>query len=155
MSDPPCWLLSKRLRDLAREVAAAPDPASAEAVWRQMDLAIAEAGAEDDEDLVLPVLVRSLPDLEARFAAWDRGDAPLPAPDKALLKRAMNAFRRRLKLTRLDDEVTASRNPLSRGGTSSICGVRPPEQYPPEVWEILVRQGRLRDGGHGLLEPAE
>ena len=37
---------------------------------------------------------------------------------------------------------------------SSITGVRPPDGYGADVWELLVAQGRLRDGGHGLLEPA-
>jgi hypothetical protein len=69
-----------------------------------------------------------------------------------VLKRAMKAFRRRLKLTRTEDESSASRNPLSRGETSGVTGVRPPERYPAEVWELLVALGRLRDAGHGLLE---
>jgi hypothetical protein len=32
--------------------------------------------------------------------------------------------------------------------------VRPPEQFTKDVWDLLVAQGRLRDGGQGLLEPA-
>ena len=66
----------------------------------------------------------------------------------------MKAYRKRLKLVRLDDESSGSRNPLSKGEASGILGVKPPEQYAPEIWAALVRQGRLKDGGHGLLELA-
>jgi hypothetical protein len=146
------WLLSERLRRWAGE-AAEEEGAAAEAVWRRMERAAEEAGAGEDEDLMLALLERSLPDLEAVFAAWAARTRALPEWDKAVLKRAMNAYRKRLKLTRLADESTGSRDPLSRGGSSSIIGVRPPEQYPTEVWDLLVRLGRLRDAGHGLLEP--
>jgi hypothetical protein len=66
----------------------------------------------------------------------------------------MNAYKKRLRLFRTDDEASSSRNPLSRGARSSIAGVRPPEAYGEDVWALLVAHGRLRDGGHGLLEPA-
>ena len=71
-----------------------------------------------------------------------------------MLKRALKAYRKRLKLMRLDDESSGSRNPLSKGESSAILGVRPPEQYPQEIWDFLVQQGKLRDAGGGLLELA-
>ena len=63
---------------------------------------------------------------------------------KETVKRAMKAFRRRLKLTRLDDESRLGRDPLSKGEGSTITGINPPEQYPAEVWDELVERGRLR-----------
>ena len=96
----------------------------------------------------------SLPDLQALIAAWDAGTGHLPEWDRAVLKRALKAYRKRLKLMRLDDESSASRNPLSKGESSDLCGIKPPEQYPQEVWDMLVAQGKLRDAGHGLLELA-
>ena len=86
--------------------------------------------------------------------AWDAGHAPLPEWDKAVLKRAFKAYKKRLKLMRLDDESTSGANPLSAGRESSILGIKPPEQYPAEVWATLVAQGKLRDAGSGLLELA-
>ncbi len=62
---------------------------------------------------------------------------------KETMKRAMKAFRKRLKLARLDDESRLGRNPMTTGGKSAICAVRPPEQYPPEVWKELAARGRL------------
>ena len=146
------WLLGTRLRALAAGLAAASDPAESARLWREAQEAVAAAGADQDADVALPILERSLPDLQALFAAWDAGRAGLPAWDLAVLKRAMKAFRRRIDLARADEESSTSRNPLSRGESSGITGVRPPEQYPPDVWALLIRQGRLRDGGDGVLE---
>jgi len=71
---------------------------------------------------------------------------------KETLKRAMKAFRKRLKLARLDDESRLGHNAMTKGERSTISGVHPPEQYPQEVWDYLVEIGRLRPVGHGLYE---
>jgi hypothetical protein len=148
------WLLSTRLRGIRARVAAASDGAAAAAAWSEADRDVAAAGASEDAAVALPVLERSLPDLDALIASWDARRTPLPAWDQAVLKRAMNAYKKRLKLTRADDEISSSRNPLTRGASSGILGVRPPEQFTRDVWDLLVAHGRLRDGGQGLLEPA-
>lgn len=60
-------------------------------------------------------------------------------------KRAYKAFKKRLKLARLDDE-----SGLSPGSKKSgIAGITPPTGHPPEVWEELVSQGKLRREGSG------
>jgi hypothetical protein len=74
---------------------------------------------------------------------------------KETLQRAMKAFKKRLKLTRLDDESRLGHDAMSKGGRSGITGVRPPEQYPPEVWRALVEKGRLRSAGQGVYEIIE
>lgn len=71
------------------------------------------------------------------------------------LKKAYQAFKKRLKLARLDDESRLGRGALSGGGKSSIEAIQPPGQYPKAVWDELVRQGKLRYVGHGLYERAE
>ncbi len=70
------------------------------------------------------------------------------------LKMAMKAFRKRLKLARLDDESGLSKRALSGGNKSGIVAVMPPVQFPQVVWEELVKQGKLRNSGHGLYELA-
>ena len=70
------------------------------------------------------------------------------------LKRAYRAFKKRLKLTRLDDESRLGRGAMTSGGKSGIQAIQPPAQYPKAVWDELVRQGKLRYVGHGLYEPA-
>ncbi len=71
-----------------------------------------------------------------------------------VLKAAMKAFKRRLKLTQLDDSSRIGRNPMSSGQGSSIAGITAPNQYPRAVWEELVKQGKLKDAGHGTYSIA-
>ena len=67
------------------------------------------------------------------------------------LKRALKAFKKRLKLTALDEDSRLGRGAFS-GGAKGVCAVQPPNQYPPAVWAELCRQGKLRNSGHGLYE---
>lgn len=82
---------------------------------------------------------------------------PAPSPGGSALppeqlKKAYQAFKKRLKLARLDDESRLGHRAMSTGGKSSIQAIQPPMQYPKAVWEELVRQGKLRSAGHGLYE---
>jgi hypothetical protein len=66
----------------------------------------------------------------------------------------LKAFKKRLKLTRLDDE-----SGLSRGGgkQSGITGITPPSGHPPGIWEELVTLGKLRrdmSNTYSLIEGA-
>ena len=70
----------------------------------------------------------------------------------AQLKNALKAFKKRLKLTRLDDESRLGHGAMSSGGRSGIVAIPPPTRYPQAVWDELVRQGKLRRAGHGLYE---
>jgi hypothetical protein len=74
--------------------------------------------------------------------------------DSEELRKAMKAFKKRLKLARLEDESRLGHGPMSKGGKSEIMAVMPPNQYPRAVWEELERQGKLRGAGHGLYELA-
>jgi hypothetical protein len=71
------------------------------------------------------------------------------------LKKALKAFKKRLKLTRLDDESRVGHGPMSSGGKSGVVGITPPNQYPREVWHELARQGKLRPLRDGLYELIE
>ena len=71
------------------------------------------------------------------------------------LKSAMKAFRKRLKLTRLDDESRLGHGPMSSGGRSGIVAIVPPNQFPQAVWDELFRLGKIRRAGGGLYELAD
>ncbi len=71
------------------------------------------------------------------------------------LKKALKAFKKRLKLTRLDEESSLGGGPFSKGGNSGIIAIQPPREYPHAVWEKLVEQGRLRSAGSGMYELTE
>ena len=62
----------------------------------------------------------------------------------------MKAFRKRLKLTRLDDESRLGHGPMSSGQHSGIAAITPPDQFPKAVWQELARQGKLRRDSDGL-----
>jgi hypothetical protein len=97
---------------------------------------------------------------QSHLMDWERtmssAEQPAPGtPSKEQLKAAFKAFKRRLKLTRLDEESSIAGGPLSGGRGSAIVAITPPNEYPQAVWDELVRQGRLRNAGHGTYELAE
>ncbi len=73
-----------------------------------------------------------------------------PPHTKEELKYAFKAFKKRLKLTQLDDESRLGHGPMSSGGPSGIVGVHPPDQFPKSIWDELVKQGKLEYMGRGL-----
>jgi hypothetical protein len=74
------------------------------------------------------------------------------APTPEQLKRALQAFKKRLKLTRLDAESGLGGGAMSGGKTSGIMSITPPSQYPKTIWDELVKLGKLNYSGHGLYE---
>lgn len=79
------------------------------------------------------------------------GGSP-PAFTTDQLRAAMKAFKKRLKLARLDAESSLGHGPTSSGARSGIVAIVPPNQYPQALWDELARQGRLRRAGGGLYE---
>jgi hypothetical protein len=77
------------------------------------------------------------------------------APTPENLKAAFKAFKKRLKLTRLDDESRLGGRYTSGGRDSSIVAITPPSEFPQPVWDELVKQGKLRYMGHGTYQVAE
>ena len=75
-----------------------------------------------------------------------------PTPDE--LRKALKAFKKRLKLARLDDESSLGHGPMSSGRSSGIVAVIAPNQYPKAVWDKLVEQGRLQYAGQGMYQLA-
>jgi hypothetical protein len=73
-------------------------------------------------------------------------------PSKEKLKAAFKAFKKRLKLTRLEEESKLTRRPTTSGQPSAIVAIVPPVEFPAAVWEELVKQGKLKKAGHGTLE---
>ena len=74
----------------------------------------------------------------------------MPVPEEEL-KRALKAFRKRMKVTMLDDESRLGRSPLS-GSNSKIVSIQPPSGFTREVWEELADKGHLKRDGIGFYE---
>jgi len=150
MVDPRCDLLSRNLTGIVArlQAGAAPDQA-----WAAAAKALTAAQEEDDVELYVAIEDRDLETLRTIVQEWQAGKRKLPKHDRNVLKRALKAFRKRLKLVRLDSESSVGHGPMSSGRASSIVGVLPPDQYPQEVWDTLVREKRLvaaRDGTYEL-----
>jgi hypothetical protein len=80
-------------------------------------------------------------------------DSPQPSAfSPQELKTALKAFKKRLKLTQLDDQSRIGVGPMSSGRASGIVAISPPDQYPQEIWEELARQGKIRRVGNGQYE---
>jgi hypothetical protein len=77
---------------------------------------------------------------------------PADQPTKEQIKGAFKAFKKRLKLTRLDAESAFTRSPLSTERGRGIVAIEPPGEFPQAVWDELVRQGKLKKAGRGMYE---
>lgn len=85
--------------------------------------------------------------------ATTESPAVTPAePTTEQLKMAMKAFRKRLKLTKLDAESRVGRSPLSGGAKSGIVAIEGPRDFPLAVWEALANEGKLKRSGRGFYE---
>ena len=82
-------------------------------------------------------------------------DSAAGAPTPEQLKAAFKAFKKRLKLTRLDEDSKIAGGPLSKGKGAEIVAISPPNQFPQPVWDELVKQGKLKYVGDGLYEIIE
>ena len=141
MFDPANHLLVTLLRSLA-------DGSSSD--WSSARAAL-DVAEEAQGDLLAHVEARDAAGLAALIAAWESGATLRTVHDRGVLKRALKAFRKRLKLVRLDEESRIG-GAFSKGERSGIVSIEPPDSYPPDVWAELVRDGRLLDAGHRMLE---
>ncbi|MDZ4773700.1 MAG: hypothetical protein SGI72_11270 [Planctomycetota bacterium] len=148
MFDSQMALLSKFLTQCLLD--AERDPTSAEP-WAKARQAIGQAVAKEP-DVVAAIETKDAPALRAIILQWESGKRLLPEQDRETLKRAIKAFRKSMKVTRLDAESSINANAMTSGRASSIVGIVPPPRYPREVWDELVRQGRLRGGRQGIYE---
>jgi len=148
MFDPQMQLLSTVLAKIVAELAS---NATDENAWTHARHALESTRAQEPE-LARTIDARDHAGLRAMVEQWDSGKALLPKQDREVLSRAMKAFRKSLKVTRLDAESSIGGGPMSSGRHSGILGMRPPDRYPREVWDELARQGRLVSVGHGIFE---
>jgi hypothetical protein len=68
------------------------------------------------------------------------------------LKKALKAFKKRLKLTQLDDESRIGHGPMSGGGQEKVTAIQAPAGFGREIWEELVEKGFLKRDGIGFYQ---
>jgi hypothetical protein len=71
------------------------------------------------------------------------------------LRKALKAFKKRLKLTRLDSDSKIGHGPLSGTGKTEIVAIQPPVGFGREIWEELADKGFLRRDTAGFYELVE
>jgi hypothetical protein len=145
--DPEKELMTTVFADALRELEANPgDPSP----WTRIDEAFGDARASEP-DAAAAIDARDAAALAQLLEEWRSGKRLSPERDRLVLKRALKAFRKSLKVTRLDDESKIGGNPMTTGKSSGVVGIVPPARYPRAVWDELVRQKRLF-GERGVYE---
>lgn len=71
------------------------------------------------------------------------------------LKSALKAFRKRLKIMRLDDESRLGVGPVKSGASAKIVSIQPPSGFGREIWEELADLGFLKRDTSGFYELVE
>lgn len=67
------------------------------------------------------------------------------------LRKALKAFKKRMKLTQLDDDSKLGHSPLT-GHHSKVTSIQPPIGFGREIWEELADKGYLKRDGSGFYE---
>ncbi len=147
-------LVSSALEAALRTLAT--DPTS-DAAWAAAKAALVhhEVAATADPELSGVLERRDAAALAEIAAQWTSGKRVMLEHDREVLKRAMKAYRKSLKVTLLDAESSVGGGPMSSGRRSTIRGIVPPNRYPRDVWDVLVRQKRLSTMGRGIYELGE
>jgi hypothetical protein len=141
-----------RLDELMAAIRGYEDPRRASAEWKQVYKLLQGAGLPPGR-VTAVVGMRDVPGLAGLIDQLraPQTEAPADSPSKETCRKALQAFRKRLSLTVLDEDSALGRGPLSKGG-GARAAITPPREWPEGVWRELVRQGKLRDIGHGFYE---
>ena len=105
-------------------------------------------GPEESKHIPSPDDHRTVKQMQADKAA-EGGYDSVEEPN---LKRALKAFRRKLKSIKRDDESRLGNRYVTSGRQSDISAITPPHEFPAPVWQKLVEQGRLKRAGNGTYQ---
>ena len=99
-------------------------------------------------------LVRSTINVLKGIEAVPEEAEPPPLPDipEETLRSAMKTYRKRMKLMKLDHESKLGRSPLTSGKDAGFESILPPEEFAPEVWQVLAARGELEATGQGFYK---
>lgn len=147
MFDPQMELLFTVLNSVVN-----PEDGTPPKTWLDVKAAAAVCGAIEDEELGIVIELEDADAAREIIDQWLTGKRHFIAHDRDVLKRAMKAYRKRLKITLLDAESSLGGGVFSTGRQSEIAGITPPTRYPASVWEELARQKRLIHSGQGTYE---
>ena len=132
------------------------DPRRAASEWKQVYKLLSKTELPSDRvtHIVGMREVAQLADLIDQLRNPIAESAPQgELPSRETCRRALRAFRKRLTLTRLDEESKiGGHSALTSGADSRMSAIVPPSEWPDCVWQELVRQDKLRYVGHGFYQ---
>ena len=144
-----------KLQELLAIIERSGDPRRATAEWKQAFGLLQKCPLPKDR----VNYVVGMRDVAGLRAFLDQLTVPAPAEpataiDPEILRQALRAFKRRVQFTQLDEESQINRhNPLSKGEDRKPSrAITAPVEFPDEVWQELVRQGKLIYLSHGFYE---
>ena len=144
----------EKLRQVVEDIRENKDPMKLQANWDLAARLISRFPA--DQDAAMEAYKTK------DFDAFDAILTKIETPDSAKaedagpvevtseMREALKAFRKRLKLTRLDDESRMNTRQLTGGAKSEIDAIVPPKEFPDEIWKQLARAGALKHTGQGF-----
>ncbi len=146
-----------KLDELMTAIRAYDDPRRAGGEWKQVYKLLQKTDLPTDRvtHVVGMREVTRLTELIDQLRSPTAASAPPhgEAPNSETCRRALRAFRKRLALTRLDEESKIScHSALTKGADSRMAAIVPPIEWPESVWQELVRKGKLRYIGHGFYQ---
>lgn len=146
--------VTQKLRQLHADIAAAKDGFKIADAWTLAERLTLRLPVDLDE----ASRVFKDKDADGLLAIIDRLEnpqkpaeaAPLPDFHHDDLAAAMRAFKKRLKIVRLNDESKLGGRYTSGGRTSKVDAIEPPGDFDPLIWKALARDGKLTDTGGGF-----
>lgn len=150
-----------KLRSLAAEIAEAKSPKAVDDAWALTGRLVGRVPVDQQQARAV-IAARDLPGLQRLLGVLEeQAAAPAPAPEAPSdataeftpddYAAAMRAFKKRLKLARLNDESRLGSKQLTGGKKSEVDAIQAPAEFPLEMWHELARQGRLVDTGGGFF----
>ena len=155
--------LINELEQVADRLEGVGDDPGARPMWGQVHVLLLKAKVDPHEiggivaSKSVEGLREAIAELKGEKPVEEEETPPAPAIDvePEEKRKAMRAFRKRLKLVRLDHESRLGRSPLTGGKKAEVDAILPPHEFPREVWEALAADGKLRKAGGGFYELTE
>lgn len=151
----------QKLRSIVDELKAPTEPMKILDHWQLAGRLLSRMPVEDQRGVDRAVRERDLEALDVLVSRLERPEeaqqeVSSPASEsltfsKEELDHAMKAFRKRLKVMRLEDESKLGGRYVSAGRASKIDAIMPPGEFPREIWTALEQAGKLEHTGQGFF----
>ncbi len=148
----------EKARSVAEDIKKGKDPVKLMNDWELAGRVLSRL-TKDQAEVKRVCTERDIPGLEALLDKNEgkvtaAATVQLPEYSHEELERALKAFKKRMQVNRLADESKLGGRYTSGGRKSSIDAIQPPDDFPREIWLVLVRDGKLKDMGGGFFGEA-